>query len=94
MWWRVIAAFLGALPATALGVMASMAVVAGSQGFTTDMTLATLFVGWGLLGVAGVVGLWLATLGRSPRVAVPLIVPPLSRWDSRRLSWVSCPRCC
>ena len=74
MWWRVMAAFLGALPATALGVMACMAVVAGSQGFATDMILATLFVGWGLLGVAGVVGLWLATLGRSPRVAVPLIV--------------------
>ena len=37
-------------------------------------TLAALFVGWGLLGVAGVVGLWLATLGRSPRVAVLLIV--------------------
>ena len=51
-----------------------MAVVAGSQGFATDVTLATLFVGWGLLGISGVVGLWLATLGRSPRVAVPLTV--------------------
>ena len=74
MWWRVLAAFLVAVPATALGVMAFMAVVAGSQGFATDVTLATIFVGWGLLGIAGVVGLWLATLGRSPRVAVPLIV--------------------
>jgi len=74
MWWRVWAALMGVLPATALGVMASMAVIAGSQGFATDKTLAALFLGWGALGVAGVVGLWLATLDRNPRLATPLIV--------------------
>jgi len=60
MWWRALAAIFGALPATALGVMAFAALIAGSQGFAADTFLAALFFVWGALGVVGVVGLWLA----------------------------------
>jgi hypothetical protein len=70
----VLAAILGALPATALGVLAFMGVIAGSQGFTRDKTGAALFLVWGVLGVAGAAGLWLGALGRDPRSAIPLTV--------------------
>jgi hypothetical protein len=69
MWWRALAAIFGALPATALGVMAFAALIAGSQGFAADTFLAALFFVWGALGVAGVVGLWLAIFEQTPRLA-------------------------
>jgi hypothetical protein len=74
MTWRVLAVTLGALPATALGVVAFMGVIAGSQGFTRDRTQAAMFLLWGVLGVAGVIGLWFAVLGQAPRWALPLTV--------------------
>ena len=71
---RVLATILGALPATALGVIAFMGVAAGFQGFTRDKAGASLFVVWGGLGVAGVAGLWLAALGRDSTSATVLTV--------------------
>src|SRR5215470_4003929 len=69
MWWRALAAIFGALPATALGVMAFAALIAGSQGFAADTFLAALFFVWGALGVSGAVGLWLTILEQTPRLA-------------------------
>ena len=74
MTWRVLAAILGALPATALGVIAFMGVTAGIHGFTQYNAGAAVFLVWGSLGVAGVAGLWLAALGQDSRSATVLIV--------------------
>jgi len=74
MRWRMLMAILGALPATVLGVGAFMGAVAGGQGLTANWLQSALLFAWGVLGVAGVIGLWLAALDRDPRRALPLTV--------------------
>jgi hypothetical protein len=74
MRWRVLMAILGALPATVLGAGAFMGAIAGGRGLAANWMQSALLLAWGGLSVAGVVGLWLAVLGRASRVAVPLIV--------------------
>jgi hypothetical protein len=71
---RVLVAVLGALPATALGVVAFLGVICGGRMIVrVDLTGALLVV-WGGLGVAGVAGLWLAALGRDARPAIVFVV--------------------
>jgi CHASE2 domain-containing sensor protein len=72
MRWRVLMAVFGAVPATVLGIGAFMGAIAGGQGLTANWVQSLLLLAWGVLGVAGVVGLWLAVLDRDPRLAVPL----------------------
>src|SRR5262245_60795638 len=74
MRWRVLMAVLGALPATVLGGGAFIGAIARGQGLTANWVQSAFLLTWGALGVAGVVGLWLAVLDRDPRLAVPLTV--------------------
>jgi hypothetical protein len=73
MRWRVLAVVFGALPATLLGILAFMGVIAGSQGLPRNPAGAWIFLVWGALGVAGVIGLWLAAVGERSSVAIALI---------------------
>jgi hypothetical protein len=73
MKWRVVSVVFGALPATLLGILAFTGVIAGSQALARSDSGAWLFLPWGALGVAGVIGLWLATLSRRSWVAIALV---------------------
>jgi hypothetical protein len=73
MSWRVLGVLFGALPATLLGIVAFMSVIAGSQALVRNDSGAWFFLAWGALGVAGVVGLWLASVSRRSWVAIVLI---------------------
>lgn len=73
MRWRVVVAILGALPATALGVVAFPSVIYGSRMIVRVELSGALLVLWGSLGVAGIAGLWLAALGRDARPASVLL---------------------
>ena len=65
-------AIFGAVPATVFSAGAVMGAIAGGRGLTANWTQSALLLAWGVLNVAGVVGLWLAVLDRDPRLAVPL----------------------
>jgi hypothetical protein len=73
MRWRILVAVLGALPATALGVVAFPSVIYGSRMIVRVELSGALLVVWCSLGVAGVAGLWLAALGCAARPATALL---------------------
>ena len=73
MKWRVVSVVFVALPATLLGILASMGVIAGSQALSRNDSGAWLVLLWGGLGVAGVIGLWLAAVGQRSWVAIALV---------------------
>jgi hypothetical protein len=74
MRWRVLGVIFGALPATLLGILAFMGVIAGSQALARKDSGALFFLVWGALGVAGVLGLWLAAVSQRSWVALALVV--------------------
>ena len=73
MRWRLLGVVFGALPATLLGILAFMGVIAGSQALAQNNSGAWFFLVWGALGVAGVIGLWLATVSQRSWVAIGLV---------------------
>jgi hypothetical protein len=73
MRWRVLGVIFGALPATLLGILAFMGVIAGSQALARNDSGALFFLVWGALGVAGVLGLWLAAVSQRSWVALALV---------------------
>jgi hypothetical protein len=73
MSWRVVGVVFGALPATLLGILAFMSLIAGSQALARNVSGAWPFLVWGALGVAGVIGLWLAALSQRSWVAIALV---------------------
>ena len=74
MRWRVLGVIFGALPATLLGILAFMGIIAGSQALARNDSGALFFLVWGALGVAGVLGLWLAAVSQRSWVALALVV--------------------
>jgi|SRR5215470_995847 len=73
--YRVLVTLFGALPATALGSFALGMAFGGLRMLTGAEFSGGLFAIWGLLGLAGVAGLWLAVLeGPHSRGAAGLIV--------------------
>jgi hypothetical protein len=73
MRWRALVAIFGAVPATALGVMAFLGLIYGSGMIVRVELSGALLVVWCGLGVTGVVGLWLAALGRDVRPVTLLL---------------------
>jgi hypothetical protein len=76
MRWRVLVAIFGAVPATALGVMAFLGLIYGGGMIVRVELSGALLVVWFVwcsLGVLGVVGLWLAALGRDVRPVTLLL---------------------
>jgi hypothetical protein len=63
----------GALPATLLGILAFMGVIAGSHARARNNSGAWFFLVWGALGVAGVIGLWFAAVSQRSWVAMALV---------------------
>jgi hypothetical protein len=71
--WRVLGVIFGALPATLLGILAFMGAIAGGQVLSRNDPFGVFLLVWGALGVAGVIGLWLAAVGQRSWVALALV---------------------
>jgi hypothetical protein len=72
--WKSLIEVLGALPATVLASFAAGVIFGGIRSLASAEPSGALFVTWGLLGIAGAAGLWLAAIeGALSRVAAVLI---------------------
>jgi hypothetical protein len=66
-------AILGALPATVLGSFALGMVFGGFRNLASGDMRGALYAAWGLLGLAGIAGLWLAVI-KGPRSVVAAVL--------------------
>jgi hypothetical protein len=72
--WRSLIVILGALPASVLASFAVGIIFGGIRSLVRAELSGALFVTWGILGVAGAGGLWLASIeGPRSRVAAVLV---------------------
>ncbi len=69
--WRSVIVILGALPASVLGSFAIGVIFGGIRSLASAEAVGALFVAWGILGIAGAAGLWLAAIELSTRPRAP-----------------------
>jgi hypothetical protein len=76
---RLLIVILGALPASLLASFAVGVAGSGARSLASAEPSGALFMAWGILGIAGTAGLWLAVIegpaieGPFPRIAAVLI---------------------
>ena len=71
---RLVIALLGALPASVLGSFAIGVVYGGMRMLATAEARGLLLVTWGLLGIIGVAGLWLAAISGPGSMVASLLI--------------------